>query len=79
MTAQSENIPVQKSFRGKRLEIFSLNLYWEVSALDDGFEAVGFEVVAGDCGGLGVRIRAYLNAKVFVRAGGDDVGGEFGF
>ena len=47
------------------------------SALDDGFESVGFEVVARICGGLRVGVGADLNAKILVRAGGDDKGGKF--
>jgi hypothetical protein len=38
-------------------------------------KAVGFEVVAGDCGGLRAGVRADLDTIIFVRAGSDDVGG----
>ena len=47
------------------------------SALHDGFEAVGFEVVARIRGGLGVGVGSDLNAKILVWAGGDDEGGKF--
>src|SRR6266446_2555414 len=62
---------------GKRLESFTLTHCWGTSALDDGFEAVGFEVVARIRGGLRVGVGADLNAKILVRAGGDDESGKF--
>ena len=62
---------------GKRVESFTLTHCWGTSALDDGFEAVGFEVVARIRGGLRVGVGTDLNAKILVRAGGDDEGGKF--
>jgi hypothetical protein len=53
---------VQKFPCGKRLEAFTLTLYWGTLALDDGFEALGFEVVARIRGGLRVDIRPNLHA-----------------
>ena len=65
------------SRRVKRLESFTLSYYWGSSALDDGFEAVGFEVVARVRGGLRVGVGTDLNAKMLVRVGGDDEGRTF--
>jgi hypothetical protein len=62
---------------GKRLETFTLTHCWGTSALGDGFEAVGFEVVARICSGLRAGIGTDLNAKMLVRVGGDDEGGKF--
>ena len=66
-----------KSRCGKRLKSFALTHCWGTSALDDGFEAVGFEFVPRIRGGLRVGVGADLNAKMLVRAGGDDEGGKF--
>ena len=52
--AYTETILGQKSACRKRLEPFALIHHCGTSAFDDGFEAAGFEVVAGVCGGLGV-------------------------
>ena len=49
----------------------------KISALDDGLEPVGFELLSRTRRGLVVRIRPDLNAIVFVRAGRDDKGGKF--
>src|SRR3977135_2749097 len=62
---------------GEQLESFTLTHCWETSALDDGFEAVGFEVVTRICGGLRVSVGTNLNAKILIRARGDDEGGKF--
>jgi len=77
MTAHAETILGQMSRCGKRLETFTLKHCWGTSELDDGFEAVGFEVVARICGGLCVGVGTDLNSKILVRAGGDDEGGKF--
>ena len=61
----------------KQLESFTLTQRWGTSALDDRFEAVGFEVVARIRGGLRVGVWPDLDAKILVRAGGDDEGGKF--
>src|SRR6202022_4641688 len=60
---------------GKRLESFTLT-HWGTSALDDGFEAVGFEVVARVRGGLRIGVRADLNAIILVGTGRDDECGK---
>jgi hypothetical protein len=57
---------VQKSPCGKRLEAFTLTLYWGTLALDDGLETFGFEVVARICGGLRGGIRPDLHTIVLV-------------
>src|SRR3977135_3101118 len=62
---------------GEQLESFTLTHCWGTSALDDGFEAVGFEVVTRICGGLRVGAGTDLNAKILVRAWGGDEGGKF--
>src|SRR3977135_2570303 len=62
---------------GKRVESFTLTNSWGPSALPDGFEAVGFEVVARVRGGLRIGVGTDLNAKILIRAGGDDEGGKF--
>src|SRR5712664_3075402 len=77
MTAHAETILGQMSRCGKRLETFTLKHCWGTSELDDGFEAVGFEVVARICGGLCVGVGTDLNSKILVRAGGDDEGRKF--
>src|SRR5467141_3973640 len=77
MTGKPEVIAGEKSRCGKRLESFTLTHCRGTSARDDGFEAVGFEVVARIRGGLRVGVGTDLNAKILVRAGGDDEGGEF--
>jgi hypothetical protein len=59
---------------GKRLETFTLTHYWGLSALHDGLESVGFEVVARIRGGLRVGEGTDLNAKMLVRVGGNDEG-----
>src|SRR4029077_6465804 len=53
------------------------NSIWKISALNDGLEPIGFELLARTRCGLIVRIWPDLNAKVFVRAGWDDKCGEF--
>ena len=63
ITACSETILGQMSRCGKRLETFTLKHCWGTSELDDGFEAVGFEVVAGVRGGLRVGVGAELHAE----------------
>jgi hypothetical protein len=50
---------------------------WKISALNDGLEPIGFELLARTRCGLIVRIWPDLNAKVFIRAGRDDKRGEF--
>src|SRR5882762_5935875 len=75
-TGRSATIPVQNSSCGKRLGTFTLTYRWGTSALDDGLEAVGFEVVARICGGLRVGVGPDLDAIILVGAGGDDVGGK---
>ncbi len=77
VTAHTETLLGRISPCGKRLESFTLTYCWRTSALDDGFESVGFEVVARICGGLRVGVWPDLDAKILVRAGGDDEGGEF--
>jgi hypothetical protein len=47
-----------------------------MSALDDGFEAIGFEVLARVCGGLRIGVWPDLNAIRLVRAARDE-GGKF--
>ncbi len=69
MTTHAETILGQKSPCGKRLESFTLTHYLGMSALDDGFEAVGFEVVARIRGGLRAGVGSDLDAILFVRAG----------
>jgi hypothetical protein len=68
---------VRKSSWWKQLQTFILTVYWGTSALDDGLEALGFEVVARIRGGLRVCIRpdlhagdglGYFVARVFRRA-----------
>src|SRR3977135_234952 len=61
---------------GKQLESFTLTHCWGTSALDDGFEAVGFEVVARIRGGLRAGVGADLTPKILLRARVDDEGGE---
>jgi hypothetical protein len=63
ITACSETILGQMSRCGKRLEFFTLTHYWEPSALDDGFETLGFEVVARVRGELRVGVGADLHAE----------------
>ena len=77
MTAHAETILGQMSRCGKRLETFTLKHCWGTSELDDGFEAVGFEVVARIRGGLCVGVGTDLNANILVRVGGDDEAGNF--
>jgi hypothetical protein len=77
ITAYTETILDRVSRCGKRLKSFTLTHYWGLSALQDGFEAVGFEVVARIRGGLRVGVGTDLNAKILLRAGGDDEGGNF--
>ena len=77
MSVGDKAVDSPKSGCGKRLESFTLTQYFGTSALDDGFEAVGFEVVARIRGGLRVGVGADLNAKILVRAGGDDESGKF--
>ena len=51
------------------------------SALDDGFETLGFEIAASDVRGLIVGVRAYLDSIKLVRAlgstGSDNEGRKF--
>jgi len=61
--ACSETILGQMSRCGKRLESFTLTYCWGTSALDDGFETIGFEVVARVRGGLRVGAGAELHAE----------------
>jgi hypothetical protein len=63
MTADAETIPGQMPRCGKRLETFTLKHCWGTSAPDDGFEAVGFEVVARIRGGPRVGVGAELHAE----------------
>ena len=63
ITTHTETILGRMSPCGKCLETFTLKHYWGTSALDDGFEAVGFEVVAGICGGLRAGVGAELRAE----------------
>ena len=63
MTAHTETIRGQMFRCGKRLETFTLTHCRGTSALDDGFEAVGFEVVARVRGGLRVGAGAELHAE----------------
>src|SRR6266436_4154061 len=77
ITAYPETIRGQMFRCGKRVGSFTSTHCWGTSALDDGFEAVGFEVVARIRGGLRVGVGTNLNAKILVRAGGDDEGGKF--
>jgi len=63
MTAHAETILGRVSPCGKRLESFTLTYCWGTSALDDGFEAVGFEVVARIRGGLRAGVGAELRAE----------------
>ena len=63
MTAYPETILGQMFRCGKRVESFALTHCWGTSALDDGFEAVGFEVVACVRGGLRVGVGAELHAE----------------
>ena len=63
MTAHAETILGQMSRCGKRLETFTLKHWWGTSELDDGFEAVGFEVVARVRGGLRAGVGAELHAE----------------
>src|SRR6266436_1146210 len=76
-TAHSETIAAQKCSCGERLETFTLTHYWEPSAPHDGLESVGFEVMERIRGGLRVGVGTDLNAKILVRAGGDDESGKF--
>ena len=76
ITAHTETILGRISRCGGQLESFTLTHYGGTSALDDGFEAVGFEVVARDRGGLRVCVRADLDAIILVGAGRDDVCGK---
>ena len=73
IAAHTETILGRVSRCGGQLESFTLTHYGGTSALDDGFEAVGFEVVARNRGGLRVCVRADLDAIILVRAGSDDV------
>ena len=63
ITTHTETILGRMSPCGKRLESFTLTYCWGTSALDDGFEAVGFEVVARVRGGLRVGVGAELHAE----------------
>ena len=77
MTAYPETILGQMFRCGKRVESFTLTHCWGTSALDDGFEAVDFEVVAQICDGLRFGVGTDLNSKILVWVGGDDEGGKF--
>src|SRR5882724_5885759 len=77
ITAYPETIRGQMFRCGKRVGSFTATHCWGTSALDDGFETVGFEVVARIRGGLRVGVGTNLNAKILVRAGGDDEGRKF--
>jgi hypothetical protein len=77
MTAHAETILGQMSRCGKRLETFTLTHCWGTSALGDGFEALGFEVLVRVRGGLRDGVGTDLNAKILVRVGGDDEGRTF--
>ena len=70
--AYTETILGRVSRCAKRLESFTLSSYWGASALDDGFEAFGFKVLARTGGGLRIGVRPDLNAIIFVHAGRDD-------
>ena len=63
MTAHAETILGQMSRCGKRLETLTLTHCWGTSALDDGFETLGFEVVARIRGGLRAGVGAELHAE----------------
>ena len=63
MTTHTETILGRVSPCGKRLESFTLTYCWGTSALDDGFETIGFEVVARVRGGLRVGVGADLHAE----------------
>ena len=47
------------------------------SAFNNGLETFRFEAGARFRRGLRIGIRAYLDSIVFIRAGRDDIGGEF--
>ena len=72
-------VAAARSWGGQMFVLYrtKLSLCRGNSALHDGFEAVGFEVVARIRGGLRVGVGTDLNAKILVRAGGDDEGGKF--
>ena len=63
ITTHTETILGRMSPCGKRLESFTLTYCWGTSGLDDGFEAVGFEVVARIRGGLRVGVGTELHAE----------------
>jgi hypothetical protein len=63
ITTHTETLLGRISPCGKRLETFTLKHYWGTSALDDGFKTLGFEVVAGICGGLRAGVGAELHAE----------------